>query len=99
MDRYKEGLRSTFEMEKCLREVVFEVMTRLSIDDEEPNPATVSTNTNDPSTGTGPTAEPQDRQQAEMRSLRKKYFKHEFRRTVRLLFACAARDLNDSALD
>merc|ERR1719265_2268525 len=32
MDRYKEGLDSLHEMEKALREVAFEVMTKLSVD-------------------------------------------------------------------
>lgn len=80
MDRYNDGLRTVFEMEKCLREVAFEVMTRLSVDDE------------------GEPLVPGTAGDAELRDLRKRYFKHEFRRTVRLLFACAARDLNDSAL-
>lgn len=84
MERYNDGLRTVFEMEKCLREVAFEVMTRLSVADD--NEGEIA----------GYTAEAQAA--TELRELRKKYFKHEFRRTVRLLFACAARDLNDSAL-
>lgn len=84
MDRYKEGQRAIFEMEKCLREVAFEVMTRLILDVEE---------------GVLETLPPDEREKVEMRQLRKQYFKHEFRRLARLLFACAARDLNDSAVD
>ncbi|CAE8599011.1 unnamed protein product, partial [Polarella glacialis] len=76
MDRYKEGLRTSFEMEKALREASFEVMTSLSLDEEG-----------------------LDSLEAQMRSIKKRYFKHEFRRLVGLLFACASRDLNDSAVD
>merc|ERR1719326_2610460 len=32
-------------------------------------------------------------------ALKKRYFTHEFRRMTSLLFCCAARDLNDSALE
>jgi len=85
MDRYNQGLRTVFEMEKCLREVAFEVMTRLNVDPVEGSDLAALT------------AESQAL--VELKELRKRYFKHEFRRTLRLLFACAARDLNDSALD
>lgn len=55
MERYKEGLRTSFEMEKALREVAFEVLTNLSIED-------------------GNSSGPEEN----IRSLRRKYFKHEF---------------------
>lgn len=80
MDRYKEGLRSSFEMQKALREVAFEVMTNLVIDENEQDAA----NLRPP--------------ELVLRSIKRRYFKHEFRRLARLLFSCAARDLNDSAL-
>jgi len=81
MDRYKEGMRTIFEMEKTLRELAFEVLTHLRLE----------------------TDMDWDGEQSEAirtaRYTRLRYFKHEFRRMSRLLFACAARDLNDSALE
>jgi len=81
MDRYKQGLETLHEMEKAMREVAFEVMTKLNVDVEE-----------------------LDGQAAKSRnectkSMQMRYFKHEFRRMLRVLFVCAARDLNDSALE
>jgi len=84
MDRYNDGLRTVFQMEKCLREMAFEVVTRLAVEGEGDDAGSTS---------------PEARAAAELQELRKKYFKHEFRRMLRLLFACAARDLNDSALE
>jgi len=81
MDRYKEGMRTAFEMQKTLREVAFEVITKVSVDEDVQHELEC------------------ERLQKVSDSLKKKYLKHEFRRLCRLLFACAARDLNDSALE
>lgn len=81
MDRYKQGLETLHEMEKAMREVAFEVFTKLSIADDV-----------------------EDEEDAEKRNvctkrMQRRYFQHEFRRLLRVLFVCAARDLNDSALE
>eukprot|EP00929_Paragymnodinium_shiwhaense_P023585 TRINITY_DN14731_c0_g1_i1.p1 TRINITY_DN14731_c0_g1~~TRINITY_DN14731_c0_g1_i1.p1 ORF type:complete len:531 (-),score=83.47 TRINITY_DN14731_c0_g1_i1:128-1720(-) len=83
MARYQAGNFYCFEMEKSLREMAFEVMTKLALDDEDVDHSQA-------------TDEKQEKWRA---SLKKRYFKHEFRRLCSLLFVCAARDLNDSALD
>jgi len=80
MERYKEGMRTSFEMQKCLRDMVYEVITHLK---EEPLTEVDPSNT---------------QEYLNSRALKKRYFKHEFRRLTCLLFTCAARDLNDSAL-
>eukprot|EP00929_Paragymnodinium_shiwhaense_P118852 TRINITY_DN90749_c0_g1_i1.p1 TRINITY_DN90749_c0_g1~~TRINITY_DN90749_c0_g1_i1.p1 ORF type:complete len:481 (-),score=99.56 TRINITY_DN90749_c0_g1_i1:277-1719(-) len=82
MDRYKEGMRTLFEMEKTLREIVFQVLTHMTLEAPDGN------------------EDGQADQAAKVsRAVKMRYFKHEFRRLVRLLFTCAARDLNDSALE
>eukprot|EP00931_Biecheleriopsis_adriatica_P074654 TRINITY_DN48669_c0_g1_i1.p1 TRINITY_DN48669_c0_g1~~TRINITY_DN48669_c0_g1_i1.p1 ORF type:complete len:513 (-),score=107.72 TRINITY_DN48669_c0_g1_i1:37-1476(-) len=89
MDRYKEGLNTSFLMEKALREVCFEVMTDLSVDDVKLDTI------NDVAWEGGSGVADSDKM---LKYVRKRYFKHEFRRLSLLLFACAARDLQDSAL-
>jgi len=81
MVRYESGCRYCFEMEKSLRDMAFDVLTKLSLDDETDSSPPSSSQPHIPS------------------SLKKRYFKHEFRRMTQLLFSCAARDLNDSTLD
>jgi len=81
MDRYNAGLKNAFEMEKALREVAFEVMTKLSVDEDHEDETECQ------------------RRHMCSKGMKKKYFKHEYRRISQLLFACAARDLNDSALE
>jgi len=80
MMRYQAGCQHTFEMEKSLRELAFEVMTKLDADDSGASDSDTVNKNYCP------------------KSLKMRYFKHEFRRISQLLFACAARDLNDSAL-
>lgn len=84
MMRYQAGCQYCFEMEKSLRNLAFEVISKLvpERDDEEER--------------SDPSKRHHDR--LFVRSgLKRQYFKHEFRRLAQLLFACAARDLNDSA--
>jgi len=86
MDRYLEGSRCVFEMEKSLRDTAYEVMSSLSLG--------TCVAADDLASSAGWNSE-----RNELQELRKRYFKHEFRRLARLLFACAARDLSDSALE
>lgn len=78
MARYRTGCECVFKMEKHLREMAFEVMTKLSLE-EYPDRLSETARRE--------------------KSIKQRYFKHEFRRLVQVLFACAARDLNDSAAD
>jgi len=78
MERYGAGCECIFRMEKALRELAFDVVTRLASD--VPDEVQAGGVDND-------------------KSLKQRYFKHEFRRLIQVLFACAARDLNDSAGD
>jgi len=78
MVRFHTGCACVFKMEKHLREMAYDVMTKLSLGESFGDEG----GTNDLEN-----------------SLKKRYFKHEFRRLSQVLFACAARDLNDSAAD
>lgn len=81
MDRYKQGLETLHEMEKAVREVAFEVFTKLSIADDHAEEELAKS------------------RNACTKRMQRRYFQHEFRRLLRVLFVCAARDLNDSALE
>lgn len=78
MARYQTGCHCIFEMEKRLRELAYEVITKLSMDSPKDS---ISIDGFD------------------VLLMRKRYFKHELRRLTQVLFAIAARDLNDSAID
>lgn len=78
MVRFQTGCECIFKMEKHLRQMAFDVMTKLSLGEPWGEEGGASDLEN---------------------SLKKRYFKHEFRRLSQVLFVCAARDLNDSAAD
>lgn len=79
MARYQVGCQCIFEMQKQLRELAFEVMTRLTLDGHSNKACPIA-----------------DTAQSRSQAVKKRYFKHEFRRLAQALFTCACRDLNDS---
>mmetsp|Transcript_45216 Transcript_45216/g.104831 ORF Transcript_45216/g.104831 Transcript_45216/m.104831 type:complete len:529 (+) Transcript_45216:121-1707(+) len=84
MWRYHVGSKYVNEMEKALRGLAFEVYTKLVVD------TSMVARSSRRSVSNENIDVPN--------SLKIRYFKHELRRMLQLLFACAARDLNDSAI-
>jgi len=94
MARYQTGCRCIFKMEKQLREIAFDVLTKFSTGEggtAEGGAAGLAATACEGGGGAG--------RDPEAFALRQRYFKHEFRRLTQVLFVCAARDLNDSAGD
>lgn len=81
MARYQQGCSAIFEMQKHMRELAFEVMTKLALTQAGQAAAHA--------------ADPEG--EATLRATRNRYFRHEYCRLCKVLFVCAMRDLNDSA--